>query len=456
MFKKIVCFIAAFAIAVIPVFAETDQTEQLNITTTSYVIYNPDNNEVVEGKDYDKVMYPASLTKMLTALTVVGLSEDVKTETVTVSAEAISLLSGTNSSKAGIRANEIFTVEQLLYLMLLPSGNDAANVLAEHFSNEQTSFVDEMNKKAQSLGMKNSHFVNPHGLHDDNHYSTATDLALVADAFLDDPLLSEIASSTEYRLPVTEQHAEYWVRNTNLMMIAGRYFYEFATGLKTGYTDKAGRCLAASAEKDGERYICILLFTPEVWDSNGLVRTEFMEAAALFDYAFENYECVKIASKNQKITDLLVFETKNQRVDLVLKNDIYVTLKTDTDLNDLKIDFTPQNLMEGSIADSPVKSGQSFGKATLSIDGKSVEFEVVAANTVEADKKIVLWHKMDSYVYIALGIIAFLILFVILLIIRKKVVLYNRKKALKERLKRFEQKKQAFAERQPYDYFKMD
>jgi D-alanyl-D-alanine carboxypeptidase (penicillin-binding protein 5/6) len=198
-------------------------------------------------------------------------------------------LYGTGSSTAKIKIGEKLSVRQLLYLMLLPSGNDAANALAEHFSNDTQSFIQKMNNKAIEIGMTDSHFVTPHGLHDDNHYSTAVDLAKLATAYYSVPLFKEISKTVTYKVSKTNKQGERDIRTTNYMLIEkSGYDYKYATGLKTGNTDKAGRCLAASANKDGVEYICILLETPEAWNKYGLIRTDFLEAKSIFEYAF-NY-----------------------------------------------------------------------------------------------------------------------------------------------------------------------
>ena len=178
----------------------------------------------------------------------------------------------------------------MLYLLMLPSGNDAANAIAEHISGDNDEFAKLMNKKAKELGMKNTHFANPHGLHNDDHYTTATDLAILADAYSSVETLSEIAKCNQYLMPATNKQGERLINTTNFMKIEkSGYYYEYADGLKTGNTDEAGRCLAASARTNGVRYICILLDCPEVWRGKGYVRSEFLEAAEIFKYAFEKY-----------------------------------------------------------------------------------------------------------------------------------------------------------------------
>ncbi len=458
MFKKFITalWIICFFSLSLNVIAETE--EKPNITSSAYVLYNPDNNEMVDSKNAHVKMYPASLTKMMTAIVVTDLCDDLDEEKVTVSENAVKSLYGTGSSTANIKIGEIFTVKQLLYLMLLPSGNDAANAIADHYNSNGINFIEKMNDKAKELGMNDTNFVNPHGLHDDNHYTTAADLSILADEYMKDTLLCEIARCNEYTVPQTNLQGERVIRSTNYLKIPkSSYYYEYATGLKTGNTDKAGRCLAASAEKGGVKYICILLDTPEAWNKYGLIRTDFQEATEIFKYAFNTYECVKIADKDKIVSDLPVYETRNKRVDLVLKQDIFATLPKGTDLSGLRIDFTPINLLEGGFADSPVKAGTSFGEAKLILDNKVLgACEVVALENVEPNKLIVFWHKIDFYVFLVVGIIAFLIIMFVLLIIRKKVVLYKRRKAKEKRELHRKRLQEAFDKQAPYNYFKMD
>ncbi|MBR4116778.1 MAG: D-alanyl-D-alanine carboxypeptidase [Clostridia bacterium] len=458
MFKKIFAMFLLLSFFIISVSAQTANEAKPQITSSAYLLYNPDNDEVVDSKNATQRMYPASLTKMLTALTVLDLCEDIENETVTVTENAITSLYGTGSSTANIKIGEKFTVKQLLYLMLLPSGNDAANALAEHFCGDSLAFSVEMNRKAKEIGMVDSNFVTPHGLHNDNHYSTALDLAVLADAYLSVPLLAKISSTVVYKVPKTNKQGERDIRTTNYMLIEkSGYDYEYATGLKTGNTDKAGRCLAASAKKGNIQYICILLDTPEAWNRYGLVRTDFLEACEFFKYAFDTYETVKIADKGLKVTELPVFETFDKTVTLGLESDVYATLPKNTDVSSVTVSFKPQNLIENKFSYSPVKKNDVFGKANLLLDGQIIgSCNVVALDTVEPHGLIVFWHKIDLYVYIALGVIAFLLLLFVTLIIRKKIVMYKRKKQKEKRLLHRKQLQEAFAKQEPYNYFKMD
>ena len=206
MFKKVLILFLTLLIFVFPINASA--VEKPKITSRAYVLYNPDSNQVVESVNGDKKMYPASLTKMLTALVAYEMCEDLDNETAIVSENAIKSIYGTGSSTAGLQIGEEVTVRQLLYLLILPSGNDAANVIAEHFCGNNQTFAQKMNQKAKEIGMVNSHFANPHGLHDNNHYTTAKDLALLADAYSEIDTLHKIANSLQFIMPATNKQPE--------------------------------------------------------------------------------------------------------------------------------------------------------------------------------------------------------------------------------------------------------
>ena len=201
MLKKLVIFSIVLSLFSFSVSAE--EVKRPEITSKAYVLYNPDNDEVVEDINGNKKMYPASLTKMMTALVAFESFENLDSEIVTVSENAVKSIYGTSSSKADFKIGEQTTLRQMLYLLMLPSGNDAANAIAEHISGDNDSFAELMNKKAKELGMNNTHFANPHGLHNPDHYTTASDLAILADAYSSVETLKEIAKCNQYLMPAT-------------------------------------------------------------------------------------------------------------------------------------------------------------------------------------------------------------------------------------------------------------
>lgn len=456
MLKKFIVLFLLLALFIFPVSAE--EIERPDITSRAYVLYNPDNNEVVESFNGSKKMYPASLTKMMTALVAYEMCDDLDGEIITVSENAVTSIYGTSSSKADLKIGEKTTVRQMLYLLMLPSGNDAANALAEHFCGDNEAFAEIMNKKAKKLGMNNTHFANPHGLHNPDHYTTAEDLAILADTYSDVKILSEIAKCNQYMMPATNKQGERLFNTTNFLKVEkSGYYYPYANGLKTGNTDEAGRCLAASAEMGGERYICILLNCPEVWRGKGYVRSEFLEAAEIFKYAFSNYECIKIADKGTILGSNAVFETYGEKVEILLERDIFATLPKGTDLSELEIEYSLNNLDENNLLLPGITKGDNLGNAILSLDGKILgTCGVIAKNSVEAHWWLKFWHTIDFYVYLTLAIIGAIIFLFVVLIIRKYIVLYKRRLEKQKRLERRKKMEAEFALRQPYDYFKME
>lgn len=220
--------------------------------------------KILYSKNANSIMYPASTTKIMTAI--LTLENCNLSDTAVVSHNAVfSIPSG--YSTASLVEGEVLTIEQLLNVLLIPSANDAAVVLAEHIAGSVEAFSDMMNSKAVELGCLNTHFVNPNGIHNENHYSTAYDLALIGKYAMQFPTFKEISSKTRYTLPITNAYSkEDRIFNTtndlikpNYSSSPTNYYYKYATGGKTGYTDPAGQCIVATATKDNVSLIAVTL-----------------------------------------------------------------------------------------------------------------------------------------------------------------------------------------------------
>ncbi len=266
---------------------ETPDSSSLNLTSDGILLLEAETGDVLFEKNSNDKMFPASTTKLMTAVLV--LEKGYLNELVTVSSSAVnSVPSG--YVKAPLYAGEELRVEELLYALLLPSANDAANVLAEHISGSIPAFADLMNSKAQELGMTNTHFTNPSGIHDDNLFTTASDLSILARYAMKNEKLRDIVKTTTYTLPATSVYPQddRELKTSNLLLDSSSksYYYEYATGIKTGFTNPAGDCLVASAKKDGIEFIAVCLHSST--NSNGL-RGKFVDCKILFDFAFDNY-----------------------------------------------------------------------------------------------------------------------------------------------------------------------
>lgn len=273
------------------VFAKIEKPEanfsELTLYSDSILIMEKNTKDVLFEKNGYKRMYPASTTKILTAIVV--LEKCYLNEVVSVSPTSISRVPK-DYTISGLKVGEKLRVEELLYILLIPSANDVANLLAEHTAGSIPAFADLMNKKAAEIGLKDSHFTNPSGLHDKNLYTTAYDLALLANYASNNEKLMNIVKTKNYTIPRTDIHPmeDRTFTNSNLLIQNNdpNYYYKYATGMKTGFTDPAGDCLVATAKKDGVEFIAICLKGRNL--ENGL-RSKFVDCKTLFDFAFENY-----------------------------------------------------------------------------------------------------------------------------------------------------------------------
>ena len=371
--------IIVFNLCVPSVNAFTPTNFELN--AESALLVNNDTGLVLYQKNPDEKVYPASLTKLMTALLMFENCADIDTETVTVSENAIKSLYGTDTVLR-FKAGEIITVRQLLYVLLVASANDGANVIAETVSGNNDSFVELMNKRAAELGMNNTHFANPHGLHDNNHYTTANDLLKLTKKCLEIPLFREIFKTKRYKMAATNMSAETYYTNTNLLLNRNEknYYYKDATGVKTGYTDSAGRCLISTAEKNGYEYICIVMNCP-VYKDGVKVRLEFADTKNLFDWAFSDFQYKQIITPGQIIGEAPVNIAKDvDYVALTTKEDFSSIIPIKSDNSTISFDIH----LNAESFNAPISQGEVLGTADVIFAGESLgTVELVAAQDVE-------------------------------------------------------------------------
>lgn len=376
-----------------------------------YLLADLDTGKILYKKNEDKKVYPASTTKILTGI--IALERCNLEDTVTATAEAINPIDNTHSNM-GILVGEKLTVEQLLYGLLVDSANDAANVLAIHISGTLDEFAKTMNNKALELGAKNSHFVNPHGYHDDDHYTTAEDIAIIAHYAMQNEKFQELVSTSKYQIPATNKYKETrYFSNTNMLISANRtshHLFKYATGIKTGSTDEAGSCLVASAEKNGTRLFSVVMKC----DNEGITDQaySFTDSRALLDYGFKNYKHMTIAKTTDVVESSKVREAKKGvRVSLSPEEDIIVLLPIDTDLS--LIEFSAE-LNEDIKA--PIQKNDILGKVTYTLEGEVLgSAKLVAGNDVERDFFLhiifTIWDIVSDPIVI-LGVL-FIVLFIL-------------------------------------------
>ena len=250
----------------------------------SAILISQDNGEVIFAKNPDEVRYPASTTKILTVLLAILFVDDLN-ETVTVSETAMNIPA--DSSTMGLQVDEEIRLIDVLYGTMLLSGNDGANVIAETVSGSIPAFVDLMNQTAVALGCESTHFANPHGYHDDQHYTTARDMAVIARYAMQNETFRQIAGTVTYAIPRTNKHRAHTITTRSSYMLSGseespnKYYYPNATGIKTGSHSHSGYCFVGSASSEGVSLISVVFFTGN--------RARWADTIKLMDYGFSQY-----------------------------------------------------------------------------------------------------------------------------------------------------------------------
>lgn len=260
--------------------------EEISVNSPNAIVMEMNTGTILYDKNSKEARYPASITKIMT--TMLALENSELNEMVTFSDEAID-----NTEGSGIARDygEQMTMEDCLYAIMLESANECAYAVAEHISGSIEAFADLMNAKAKELGCVNTNFVNPHGLHDDNHYTCCYDMALIAKAAYENETFRIITSTKARMIPPTNKHAEETpLQNHNKLLHRyqkGNYVYEYCTGGKTGYTTNANATLVTFAEKDGMALVCVVMNTDGV--------SEWTDSRALFDYCFDNFQLLNVS-----------------------------------------------------------------------------------------------------------------------------------------------------------------
>ena len=351
----------------------------------SALLMDYSSGKILYEKNINEKRYPASLTKIMTAIIVLENCE--LSDIATVSYDAVMSLSS-GYVTANLQIGEELTVEQLLYVLMVGSSNDAAIVLAEHVSGSVEKFADLMNEKAKELGCTSTNFVNPNGAHDENHYSTAYDLALMARYAMQNETFRTLVSTTSYTLPITNKYdrEDRIFRTTNSLLHldtsdrADNYYYQYATGIKTGFTTPAGNCLIASANKNNLELITVVLGAGQTKDG---LSQRYLDTLSLFDYGYSTYTLKQIINKGGIIQTLNIKNAtrKTKKVEAVVANDVYALMK--------QADKNSAVLPEINLNDNlkaPLKKGDVIGSVTYTVEGIQYTEDLLANNDVKKSR----------------------------------------------------------------------
>jgi len=350
-------------------------------TSKAVIIYDLTSDTMIYTWNPDAKIYPASMVKLMTAL--LALEKAELTDKVAVTKRALSYVE-IGSVSAGLVAGEELTLEDLLNCMMAASANDAATVIAEYIGGTQETFIKMMNQRAAELGCTGTNYTNAHGLHDENNYTTARDICRLLDFAMDIPEFRALFCAESYTVPATNKSEERKVFTSNYMMsreTVKKHYDERVTGGKTGATDEAGRCLAATAEGNGMELLTIVMGAEPVYEEDGLsVRYfgSFEETAQLLDYAFEKFECRQVFSEDQTISQYPVENGANAVVTRPARA-AYTVLPRGVEIDKLTWIYGDS---VGTIT-APVQAGQTISAVQVWYGSRCLaQTELVAANSV--------------------------------------------------------------------------
>ncbi len=362
-------------------------SEPPQLIAEAAILMDSSTEKILYSKDSDKKMYPASITKILTAILVIENCnlEDI----VIVPNEAIaSIPSG--YAVASLQVGEKLTVTQLLQVMLVYSANDAANVLAFHVSGSIEKFAELMNNKVAELGLTNTHFLNPSGVHDENHYSTAYDLAIIMKYCMKNSSFRSLSSLKHCTIPATDKSEERVFITTNELLrynnheVASNYYYKYAIAGKTGFTSQAKNCLVSVSNKENLELICVVL-SADLYPNN--LSGKFIDTKALFEYGYNNYTLRRLRERNAIASQIEIGngtkETKN--LDLLISDDITALISQ----NDLNTEFYPEIEVVDNLF-APISQGSIVGKIKYNIDGIEYSSNLIASHSVEKSSFVTL------------------------------------------------------------------
>ena len=420
MAKKIVslliCFIIIMAVPFsVPVMAY--EPTGVDIHAESCLFASLDTGEILYTKNETKKVYPASITKIMTVILMLENKNYNPNGKVAMTKEVLRLISGTGSSVAGLKEGEEITELDLAYLVLMASYGDCAYLLAFHYGGTVDNFVKMMNDKAKELGMTGTHYENPVGLHHENNYTTAEDTLILTKYALKNETFKKICESPRYTMPATNMSGERTLSTTNFMQdTTTNYYYVYAKGVKTGFTDEAGRCFVSTASYNGYNYICIMFKCPTQYGT----RIEFVDSKNLYKWAFNNFEFKTVADVKNPVCEVEVkLSPETDVLPLFIEKSFVTVLPKNADDSTISIVAHPDE----KTYRAPIKKGQKMGTADIYYAEKKIgTVNLVSEQDIKRSNLLFIYDSVVSFfvskymqaVYIVAAIL--IIIFVIAVI----------------------------------------
>lgn len=401
-----ICFFT-FLTVFSPVTASAYEITGIELTAKAGMLISLDTGEILYENNIDQKVYPASITKIMTAVLMLESDKFDPKAKVKINKSCLDVVLGTGLSVSLLEEGEELTQLDLLYTVLLSSYGDCTYLAAEIFGGSYENFVKMMNDKAKALGLSGTHYSNPVGLHEEENYTTVRDTYTLTKYALQYDLFETVTSSARYHFTTTKGTSR-TLSTTNFLLDKNtNYWYQYAGGVKTGYTDVAGRCLVSTASYNGYNYMCILFGCT----NSPSKRYDFTETKELYRWAFNNFSFKEVAKSDEPVCEIPVeLSTETDFVSLYFKEPFTTILPNGADYSTLVV----KNNFISETVDAPIKKGDVLGKAEIYYAEKLIgKVDLVAGNNIEKSTTLTIIRHIKNFfaseymkiVYLALGAI---------------------------------------------------
>lgn len=430
--KKIFSIIFSVFLAVSVIFAPISvsayEITGFDITAKAGMLVSMDTGEILYSNNIDNKVFPASITKIMTVTLMLESEKYDPAGKVAMTKEVEDLILGTGSAVSNFQIGEEITQLDLVYTVLMSSFGDCAYLAAIYYGGSVDEFVNMMNNKAEELGLTGTHYSNPVGLHDEQTYTTVRDIYTLTTYALKNETFKAVCETSRYTIEATNKSAKRILSTTNFLQDPNtNYYYQYAKGVKTGYTDEAGRCLVSTASYNGYNYMCILMNCPPNADK----RYEFIESANLYRWAFNNFSFKQVANSTEPVCEIPVeLSLDTDFVSLYFEKPFVTVLPNGADDSTIVV----KTKLSSDKVEAPVKKGDVLGTADIVYAEQVIgTVNLVAGDNVKASKlligiKYVKVFFSSVYMKIVYALIVLAILIFILMIIKLNIARIRKRK----------------------------
>ena len=414
LFSIIFTVILAFSVILTPLTASAYEITGFDITAKAGMLVSMDTGEILYSNNIDQKMYPASLTKIMTVTLMLESEKYDPAGKVAMTKEVQTLILGTGSAVSNFQIGEEITQLDLVYTVLMSSFGDCAYLAAIYYGGSVEGFVAMMNDKSAELGLTGTHYSNPVGLHDEGNYTTVRDVyTLMSYALKNETFKTVCSAPPRYTVEATNMSGKRTLSTTNFLIDnTTNYYYPYAKGGKTGYTDEAGRCLVSFASYNGYNYMCVLMNCPPNADR----RYEFVESAELYRWAFNDFSFKEVANSTDPVCEMPVeLSLDTDFVSLYFEKPFVTVLPNEADDSTIVV----KTHLKSESVEAPVKKGEVLGTADVIYAEQVIgTVNLVAGDSVKESKLLIALKYIKSffgsvymkvvYVLIALAVAIFI------------------------------------------------